>query len=118
MTENDIRYAIREAVAKAGTQGALARKTGVPQSTISDYLNGRYAIGNMNLSTLFKLFPELSVDFFGDIESEPRSLMEKQLLKLFSGRTFRSSVRRARGDHDDRGGVRKIFARKEMLNSP
>ena len=81
MTENDIRYAIREAVAKAGTQGALARKTGVPQSTISDYLNGRYAIGNMNLSTLFKLFPELSVDFFGDIESEPRSLMEKQLLK-------------------------------------
>ena len=84
MTENDIRYAIREAVAKAGTQGALARKTGVPQSTISDYLNGRYAIGNMNLSTLFKLFPELSVDFFGDIESEPRSLMEKQLLKLFA----------------------------------
>ena len=79
MTENDIRYAIREAVAKAGTQGALARKTGVPQSTISDYLNG-----NMNLSTLFKLFPELSVDFFGDIESEPRSLMEKQLLKLFA----------------------------------
>lgn len=84
MTENDIRYAIREAVAKAGTQGALARKTGVPQSTISDYLNGRYAIGNMNLSTLFKLFPELAVDFFGDIESEPRSLMEKQLLKLFA----------------------------------
>ena len=84
MTENDIRYAIREAVAKAGTQGALARKTGVPQSTTSDYLNGRYAIGNMNLSTLFKLFPELSVDFFGDIESEPRSLMEKQLLKLFA----------------------------------
>ena len=52
MTENDIRYAIREAVAKAGTQGALARKTGVPQSTISDYLNGRYAIGNMNVSTI------------------------------------------------------------------
>ena len=92
MTENDIRYAIREAVAKAGTQGALARKTGVPQSTISDYLNGRYAIGNMNLSTLCKLFPDLSVDFFGDVEPETRSLTQKQMLKLFSALTMEEQL--------------------------
>lgn len=92
MTENDIRYAIREAVAKAGTQGALARKTGVPQSTISDYLNGRYAIGNMNLSTLFKLFPDLSADFFGDSEPETRSLTQRQMLKLFSALTMEEQL--------------------------
>lgn len=92
MTENDIRYAIREAVAKAGTQGALARKTGVPQSTISDYLNGRYAIGNMNVSTLCKLFPDFSADFFGDSEPETRSLTQRQMLKLFSALTMEEQL--------------------------
>ncbi|HBJ95802.1 MAG TPA: hypothetical protein DDZ11_04935 [Lentisphaeria bacterium] len=84
MTENDVLNAIREAVARMKTQGALARQTGISQSTISDYLNGRYAVGNMNLNTLFKLFPALTIDFFGDSESAARELNRKQLLKLFA----------------------------------
>lgn len=66
MTENDIFNALNEAYKRAGTQAALAKKAGISQGRIADYLNGRYSIGNMTCSTLLRLFPEILICFFRD----------------------------------------------------
>ena len=39
--------ALREAIAEAGSQVELARKIGIQQGRISDYLKGRYEFENM-----------------------------------------------------------------------
>lgn len=65
MTETDILKALHEAYKRAGTQGALAKKAGVSQGRIADYLNERCSIGNMTISVFLRLFPNMVVNFFG-----------------------------------------------------
>ena len=53
--------ALREAIAEAGSQVELAKKIGMQQGRISDYLKGRYEFENMTVGTLLKLFPDLDI---------------------------------------------------------
>ena len=94
MSEQDILEALREAYRRAGTQAALAEKAGISQGRIADYLNGRYAIGNMTVSTLLKLFPEMVIDFFGGKSaSEADNAMRDQLLEIFNSLDGRGKIR-------------------------
>ena len=84
MTEEDVLTALREAYRRAGTQSALAKLAGISQGRVADYLNGRYSVGNMSVSTLFKLFPEISIDFFGESSGDPASdNVRAELLAIF-----------------------------------
>ena len=80
--------AIREAIRRAGSQLALARKCGISQGMISDYLYGRHKIENMTIGTFDKIVPQADLDFFGEIpktsiECERTNLeYEKKILSL------------------------------------
>lgn len=88
MSEAEILNALREAYKRAGTQEALARIAGISQGRIADYLNGRYAISNMTVSTLLRLFPDMIIEFFGKKAETPSAeLRRAQLLKIFDGLT-------------------------------
>lgn len=94
MNEQNVLSALREAVKRAGAQNVLAHQARLSQSTISDYLNGRYAVENMTLSVLFRLFPEIAIDFFGG--KSPRSgdeLLIAQLLEIFAGLSDKDKVK-------------------------
>lgn len=88
MIQPKLSDAIREAIRRAGSQLALARNCGVSQGMISDYLYGRHKIENMTIGTFDKLFPDATVDFFGDgggmnTDAERVSLeYEKRILAL------------------------------------
>lgn len=80
--------ALREAIAEAGSQVELAKKIGMQQGRISDYLKGRYEFENMTVGTLLKLFPDLDIVYYPKktpkdnlIEQE----LEKQVMELFRG---------------------------------
>ena len=45
--EEIVREALRQAVRRAGSQRALAESARMTQSRISDYLNGRFRLGNI-----------------------------------------------------------------------
>ena len=94
MTEQDFFEALREAYKRAGTQQRLADQLGLSQSTIAGYFSGRYAVGNMTVSTLIKLFPQMSINFFGgntgDVSSDG---MRAQLLEIFDGLNARGKAR-------------------------
>ena len=85
MDKQQILTALQKAVKKAGTQAAFAEKCGIAQGRISDYLNGNRDIGNITLSTLFTLFPEISISFFKDEEKDNiiPQLLENKMLELF-----------------------------------
>ena len=84
MLEDDIFNALKEAYRRAGTQTALAKQAGISQGRIADYLNGRYAIGNMTVATLLKLFPAIAIDFFGDSTgNDGVDRCRKMLLSVF-----------------------------------
>ena len=84
MNENDFLDALKEAVYRAKTQSALANKIGISQGTISDYLNGRCSIGNMTVTTLLRIFPNMVVDFFGGKTNQPDiDAMRDELLEIF-----------------------------------
>ena len=83
MTEQDITNALLEAIKRAGTQGALSEKVRISQGTISDYLRGRCSIGNMTVSVFLRLFPDMSIDFFGGKSSNKNDLLQAQLLEIF-----------------------------------
>lgn len=86
MSEVDVLNALKEAYRRAGTQEALARTAGISQGRIADYLNGRYAVGNMTVSTLLKLFPDMIIEFFGKKAETPSAELRRvQLLKIFDG---------------------------------
>lgn len=94
MTETDILNALNEAYRRAGTQAALAEKAGISQGRIADYLNGRCAIGNMTVSTLLRLFPEMTIDFFGGKSSnESDNALKEELLRIFDSLDERGKVR-------------------------
>ena len=94
MTEKDILIALQEAYRQAGTQVALAQRAGVSQGRIADYLHGRCSIGNMTVATLLKLFPEMSIDFFGGISGNMASDgMRSQLLEIFESLDGREQAR-------------------------
>lgn len=65
MNEKDFINALKEAVARAGTQNKLAKQIGCSQGSISDYLTGRCAIGNMTIAVMLRFFPEIQINFFG-----------------------------------------------------
>ena len=84
MTETDVLEALREAYRRAGTQTALARCAGISQERVADYLNGRYSVGNMCVATLFKLFPEIRIDFFGGCNGDSATdNIRTELLTIF-----------------------------------
>lgn len=94
MTEQDILDALREAYRRAGTQTALASLSGISQGRIADYLNGRYAIGNMTVTTLLRLFPDMTIEFFGKkSESTAINLLQDQLLEIFNSLDDRGKIR-------------------------
>lgn len=84
MTENDFLNALREAYRRAGTQQKLADLVGVTQSTIAGYFSKRYSVGNMTVSTLVKLFPNMTINFFGDTTgNDGVDRCRKMLLAVF-----------------------------------
>ena len=64
MIERLIFEGIRRACGKAGSQIKLARRSGMSQGQLSDYLCGRRKICNMTVGTLEKLFPDLDIQFW------------------------------------------------------
>ena len=94
MTEEDIFIALKEAYRRAGTQSALADIAGVTQGRIADYLNKRCSVGNMTIATLFKLFPEMHIDFFGGKSADKvDTAMRDQLLEIFNSLDERNKIR-------------------------
>lgn len=94
MTEKDILRALVEAYRRAGTQSALAASAGVSQGRIADYLNGRCAVGNMSVSTLLRLFPDITVDFFGGKSANPtENALKEQLIDIFDALDERGKIR-------------------------
>ena len=94
MTEEDIFIALKEAYRRAGTQSALADIAGVSQGRIADYLNKRCSVGNMTIATLFKLFPEIHIDFFGGTSADKvDTAMRDQLLEIFNSLDERNKIR-------------------------
>lgn len=86
--------ALKEASRRARTQSALAKAAGISQSTISDYLNGRYSIGNMTIAMLLRLFPDIRIDFFGEkTGNQTYDLLKAQLLEIFDALDDREKVR-------------------------
>ena len=95
MIQDKIIDALREAIRRAGSQLALARRCGISQGMVSDYLYGRHKIENMTIGSFDKLFPNAAVDFFGEgpsmnmdveraaLEYEKRILaLERQVFEL------------------------------------
>ena len=94
MTENDIITALKEAIKRAGTQTALAQRVGLSQGTISDYLNGRCSVGNMTVTTMLRIFPDMVIDFFGGKSAnEADNALRDQLLEIFEALDERGKIR-------------------------
>lgn len=94
MTEADIFNALQEAYRRAGTQSALAKRAGVSQGRIADYLNMRCSVGNMTVKTLLQLFPEIVIDFFGGKSANPAdNALRDQLLEIFEALDERGKIR-------------------------
>ena len=84
MNENDFINALKEAITRAGTQNKLAKQAGVSQGTISDYVNGRYSIGNMTIATLLRFFPNIHILFFGEEQkSEINEELKAKLNRIY-----------------------------------
>lgn len=84
MTEKDFIDALKEAVARAGTQNKLAKQTGCSQGNISDYITGRCSIGNMTISTMLRFFPEIQINFFGgQSKDETVEELKAELIRIF-----------------------------------
>ena len=78
--------ALREAIARAGSQTILAKTAGMTQSRISDYLTRRYDFDNITVGTLRKIFPELRIQYFGDAPEQETGMaqeMEKRVVEHF-----------------------------------
>lgn len=85
MDKAQILTALQKAIEHAGTQSALAAKSGMAQGRISDYLNGTRDVGNMTINTLFALFPDISISFFKETKEDNviPQLLETQMLDFF-----------------------------------
>lgn len=84
MNENDFILALKEAVARAGTQNKLAKQIGCSQGNISDYLTGRCAVGNMTISTMLRFFPEIRIHFFGEpVRDDTVEELKAELIRIF-----------------------------------
>ena len=91
MCEQDVLEALRTLIANEGSQEAVAKKSGVQRSQLSDYVRDvpTRDIKNMTLGTFFKLFPDANIDFFGNGKQESSIpiaesfAMEERLLTYF-----------------------------------
>lgn len=85
LTQEEFAQALRREIAKAGTQSALAEKSGMRQSQISDYLRGRFQLREITVGTLYRLFPQLEIRLQSETdEPEPASRnMEALLAELY-----------------------------------
>ena len=63
--ENEVLIALNELYQRVGTQKGLADLAGITQSTICAYLSGKAKIENMPLGVFFKLFRDMTIDYFG-----------------------------------------------------
>lgn len=94
MTDQDFLAALQEACRRAGSQSALARQAGISQGRIADYLNKRYAAGNMTVGTVLKLFPGIVIDFFGDNKhASADEDLQRQLLEIFHSLDQKGKIR-------------------------
>ena len=82
--------AVAKAAAAAGAQKKLAEITGIHQSRISDYANGRYDFSKLTVGTLLRLFPDLEIAYNGGDggenvwkEDEMGAEIERRILILF-----------------------------------
>ena len=82
MTEQMILDAVKQACTRAGNQLELARRTGLSQGQLSDYICGRRKIKNMTIGTFCRLFPELTVTFFRDQSSETDDPVEYEIVRI------------------------------------
>ena len=85
LKQEDFAAALRREISAAGSQNALARKAGMKQSQISDYLRGRFQIKDIAIGTLARLFPELEIHLHKSVRSEGKvsENLEKMLLDLY-----------------------------------
>lgn len=93
MREADILAALHEAYIRAGTQTALAKTAGVSQGRIADYLNERCSVGNMTVSVFLRLFPDMTIDFWGAAGVSGDDPMREELLHIFDALSPRDRAR-------------------------
>lgn len=82
MIEQTILEGIRQARDRSGSQIELARRSGLSQGQLSDYLCGRRKIGNMAVGTLGKLFPELIIQFWPSDRRKTEDVVEEEIFDL------------------------------------
>ena len=93
MNEKDFLDALKEAVARAGTQNKLAKQIGCSQGNISDYISGRCAIGNMTIYTMLRFFPEIQINFFGQpAKDDTVEELKAELIRIFDSLTSAERV--------------------------
>jgi len=87
MYEDQIKRAILDACRQAGGQRAFAKKRGLSQSWISDYISGHKQIRNMSIQTLYKFFPDLQLVFSDHEQSQAADLkaLERRVAALEAG---------------------------------
>lgn len=66
LNSKQICTAIRIASQKLGNQSFLAKRAGIAQGRISDFLHSRRDVMKITLDTFVRLFPEAEVSFFGE----------------------------------------------------
>lgn len=82
MLEQVVLEGLRKACERAGNQLELAKRSGLSQGQLSDYLCGRRKIRNMTLGTLEKLFPEIRIQFWLDDAHTGDDPVERQIFDL------------------------------------
>lgn len=94
LTQEEFTKKLEAEIQKAGSQTALAKKAGMTQSQISDYLRGRFQVENITIGNLFKLFPGTRIVLSGEETEEPviKSL-EEQLLAVYRHLTPEQKVK-------------------------
>lgn len=93
----DFILAMREACRIAGSQSNLSKKTGIHQSRISDYVNGRYDFDNITIGTLRKFFPQVKIVYFDENISPPNSdaetIIVNRMIGMINKMTLEDKVR-------------------------
>ena len=92
MTDLVILNAIKQACMRAGNQLELARRTGLSQGQLSDYICGRRKIKNMTIGTFCRLFPEMAITFFQDQLPKEIDPVDCEIARILRGLTAREKA--------------------------
>jgi hypothetical protein len=69
MTESDFISAIQKAVQKAPSESELARSRGLKPGVINRLKNKKTSILNTTVGVVWRIFPDMEIDFFGGLDS-------------------------------------------------